>query len=213
MIQPDSQVTAIDLTASTPIQVARGSVETDTAGTRQGTLLFPQGTTATMTLANGTTQTLTALHVRVTEYSVGPNGKSTMPAELPAGTGYTYAVDFNADESLAAGDAEVTFSQPLPYYVENYVNMPVGGIVPMGNYDPALGVWVPMPNGRIVKVLSVTNGMADLDIDGSGTAATAAALTALGITDAERAQLAQLYQPGQSLWRMLIPHFTSPFDS
>jgi len=213
MLQPDSGVSAIDLTASTPIQVARGSVERDASGTRQGTLFFPQGTQATMTLADGTKKTLSTLHVRITEYSVGSNGPAAMPANLPPNSGYTYAVDFNTDESLAAGDAEISFSQPLPYYFENFINLPVGQIVPLGNYDPALGIWTSMPNGRIVKVLSITNGMADLDIDGSGMAAGTNALATLGITDAERGELAQLYQPGQSLWRMLIPHFTSPFDS
>jgi hypothetical protein len=34
----------------------------------------------------------------------------------------------------------------------------------------------------------------------------------LGVTDAERQRLAALYQPGQSLWRVSLPHFTSPWD-
>jgi hypothetical protein len=36
-------------------------------------------------------------------------------------------------------------------------------------------------------------------------------LTALGITEAEQGQLAALYQPGQSLWRVPVSHF-SPWD-
>ena len=60
-------------------------------------------------------------------------------------------------------------------------------------------------------ILGINNGLADLDVDGSGVAASAAALASLDITDAERQQLAILYQPGQSLWRVTIPHF-SPWD-
>jgi hypothetical protein len=213
LIPQDTQVSTIDLSASTPEQVARGSVVTDANGTRQATLFFAQGTKATMVLPDGSTRPLSTLHVRATEYSVGPNGPKAMPADLPANAGYTYAVEFSADEASAAGATEVRFSQPLPFYLENFVNLPVGEPVPMASYDRARGMWVPIPNGRIVKVLDIKDGRADLDLDGNGTAASAAALAALGISDTERVQLAQLYKPGQTLWRMLIPHFTSPFDS
>src|SRR6266850_6782619 len=53
LIQPDSQVTPVDLTANVPIQVARGNTVTDGDGTRQSTLLFSHGTTATMLMPDG----------------------------------------------------------------------------------------------------------------------------------------------------------------
>ena len=46
LIPLDPQVTTVDLAAATPIQVARGSMITDADGSRQATLLFPQGTQA-----------------------------------------------------------------------------------------------------------------------------------------------------------------------
>ena len=93
LVQYDTQVTTIDLTSNAPMQVARGSVVTDADGTRQATLFFPQGTQAQMYLPDGTTQPLTTLHVRATEYTIGDNGPAAMPAELPPTSGYTYAVD------------------------------------------------------------------------------------------------------------------------
>ena len=39
-----------------------------------------------------------------------------------------------------------------------------------------------------------------------------AALAALGVSDAERTQLAAIYTIGQSLWRTPVPHF-SGWDS
>src|SRR5207237_616351 len=84
LIPFDAQVTSIDLSSSMPVQVAQGSQITDADGTRQETLLFPQGTQAAMTMPDGSTQPLTTLHVRSTEYTVGPNGFAAMPAELPA---------------------------------------------------------------------------------------------------------------------------------
>ncbi len=77
LLTRDPQVTTIDLTAATPVQVARGSVVTDDDGARQATLFFPQGTQAHMVLAGGGTQPLTTLHVRSTEYTVGANGRLT----------------------------------------------------------------------------------------------------------------------------------------
>jgi hypothetical protein len=132
LIPADPNVTVIDLSAPIPIQVARGSVISDTDGQRQETLLFPQGTTAWMTFSNATTQTLTTLSVRATEYTVGPSGLIAMPAELPPNSAYTYAVEFSADEATAAGAEDVWFDPPIPSYNENFLDFPVGASVPMG---------------------------------------------------------------------------------
>lgn len=211
MIALDPLVTTIDLTASTPIQVARGSLASDSDGSRKATVLVRQGTQAEMTLPDGTTRPLSTLKIRATEYTIGSNGPQAMPAELPPTSGYTYALELTADEALAANATKLTFSQPLPFYVENFLGFPVGGIVPIGYYDRTAGKWVAAPNGRVIQVLSITNGLADLDLDGTGLPADSAALAALGISEAERSQLAVLYQPGQSLWRSPISHFT-PWD-
>ncbi|HLK38987.1 MAG TPA: hypothetical protein VKU41_19635, partial [Polyangiaceae bacterium] len=209
LLQPDSQVTAIDLTSSA-MQVARGTPSTDSSGTRQATVLFPPGTQATMTLPGGGTQPLTTLHVRATEFTVGANGPAAMPATLPPTSAYTYAVDLNTDEGLAAGATQLTFSQPVSLYVENFLGFPVGFSVPVGFYDHAQGAWVPSASGVVLKIVSVTGGAADLDVDGDGAADASATLTALGITAAEQQQLAGLYSVGQSLWRAAIAHFSEP---
>jgi len=211
MIQADPQVTNIDISSSASIQVAQGSIVTDSDGTRQATLLFPQGVHANMTLPNGTKQPLTTMHVRATEYTVGANGPKSMPAQLPPTSGYTYAVDLTVDEAMAAGASDVSFDKPVYTYVENFLNFPVGGIVPVGYYNRSLGQWIPSDNGLIIKILTITNGMAYLDVNGSNKQANASQLTALNISDAERQQLAAVYQPNQTLWRVPIMHFT-PWD-
>jgi RHS repeat-associated protein len=208
LIPVDPRVTAIDLTSAAPIQVARGSLVTDDDGTRQATLLFPRDTVATMVFPDGSTQPITGLSVRATEFTVGPNGPRAMPAELPPASAYTYAVDFSVDEAKAAGAIDVRFSSPLPFYVENFLGFPAGIEVPLGAYDRARGAWVASDSGRVIKIVSATDGLADVDTDGDG-----AADGGLGLTDAERRQLASLYVPGQSVWRMLIPHFDQPWDA
>lgn len=169
LIPLDTQVTSINLTAGV-MQVARGTAMTDVDGTRQATLLFPPGTTASMVLPGGSTQPLTAMHVRATEYTVGSSGPTAMPAQLPAGIAYTYAVDFSVDEALAAGAREVDFTPAIPFYLENFLNFPVGVNVPQGTYDMTRGTWVAGDNGRVVKILGITGGRADLDTTGNGTA-------------------------------------------
>ena len=199
LLQPDSKVTEISLTETTQAQVAQGSVITDEDGVRQATVIFPAGTKVTGLNSD-------TIHVRATEYTVGPNGPKMMPAILPPAVGYTYCVDLTVDEAET-----VSFNQPVYFYLENFLNFPVGGIVPVGYYDYHKGAWIPSDNGRVIRILSKNGGLAEVDVSGSGQAADAQTLADLGFSDAERQQLAATYQPGESLWRAPVTHF-SPWD-
>ena len=210
LLLKDKQVTKISLGAAAPLQVARGSVQTDASGTRQATILFPAGTTASLVQPDGSLLPAPTLSVRLTEYTVGPNGLAAMPGELPASSGYTWASELGVDEAVAKVDGrDVVFSQPVYLYLENFAGLPAGEVVPVGYYDPAKSTWRGARNGVVLKVVGVTGGMADLDVTGDGAADTGAALTVLGITDAERQKLAGLYTPGQSLWRTPLEHFST----
>lgn len=206
MIALDNEVTSINL-ASPSIQVARGSEMTDSDGTRRATLLFRPGTAAELVLPDGSSQALTTLTVRATEYTVGENGPMAMPAAMPADVGYTYAVELSVDEAQGTGAKRVNFNQPIPFYVDNFLGFPIGGAVPLGYYDSDRAVWVPYENGRVIKILAIHNGMAELDTDGDNVVDND---TTLGITDDERSQLAILYPlAGKSLWRMQLTHFST----
>ncbi|MFL6139472.1 MAG: RHS repeat-associated core domain-containing protein [Frankiaceae bacterium] len=214
---PDVTMVPLDRAVSTvfagsdDVQVARGSAVTDADGTRQATLILLPGTGATMTLPDGSEQPLSTLHVRATEYTVGDTGPQSMPGELPPMSGYTYAADYTVDEAMAAGATRVNFDQPIAAYTDNFLGFPVGTPVPVGYYDETRHAWVASQDGRVVKVVGVADGMVNVDVDGDGTADGADQLDALGITDVERFQLAALYGPGDSLWRVQISHFT-PWD-
>lgn len=212
MIPPDKKVTVIDLQSTAPIQVAQGSVVKDNDGERRAVLMFPQGTQASINLPGGGIMPLTTLHVRLTEYTVGPTGPNAMPGELPPTSGYTYALELGVDEAKENGikinASDVLLSQPVPLYVDNFLGFPTGEIVPVGFYDPDTAAWLPDKNGRIVEILAIENGKAVLSVIGTGNPATPAELAALGITDAEREQLAQLYKPGDSMWRVALEHFS-----
>jgi len=206
LVQVDPQVTTVDF--SDPIEVARGSTVTDADGTRRATLMFEQGTTATMRLPNGTLDTVPSLGIRATEFTVGAIGRAAMPGTLPPASAYTYAVELTADQALASGATEVMFDRPVAFYVENFVGFPVGTRVPVGYYDRQAGVWRPLPDGRVIKILDVAGGAASVDVNGSGNPAGAAALDSLGITTPELERLATLYAAGQTLWRSEHTHFS-----
>jgi RHS repeat-associated protein len=209
----DPVVTTIDLPSSLP-QIAIGSEINDEDGRRQPMLLVPSGVSASMA-GPDVSVPLNRLSVRLTEYTVGLNGPAAMPAPLPANSGYTYAVELSADEAIAANVVKVYFSKPLYFYVDNFLNLAVGASAPTGTIDQirtldnGTSTWEASASGRVVKVLAVINGMAELAVDGSGLPATAGALLALGVTDEERAQLARSFEPGKTLWRIPIAHFSS----
>lgn len=205
----DNQVAAITLGGTTAPQLARGNPVTDSHGSRQATVVFPSGTTAQMRLPDGSTRPLSSIGVRATEYTVGPSGPDAMPAPLPPTSAYTYAVELSADEAVTAGAETVQFDREVFFYVDNFLGMPVGTIVPVGYYDRAREVWVPSKNGRVIRIVSVTGGMADLDTDGDGLIDDAAKLAGLGVTDEERTQLAALYPAGKTVWRASMVHFSS----
>lgn len=208
MIPYDANVTAIDLSAP-GVKVARGTTTNDYDGVRTPTLFFLPGTTATMTMADGSSQSVTTLHIRATEYTAGEDGPKAMPGPLPPQTAYTYCVELSADEAVAAGATTVSFSSPVIHYLDDFIAFPAGSIVPLGWYDRSTGTWVPADNGVVVQIVDIVGGLAYLDITGDGLADDTDTL--IGTTPEERTQLAAIYHAGQSLWRMKITHFT-PWD-
>lgn len=209
----DTAATPVNLPAITNMQAARGTAQTDEDGSRQATLLFPANTTATMTLPDGSSQPLTQLTVRATEYTVGGVGMAAMPGTLPAASGYTYAVEFSVDEALAQAATRVDFSQPIINYTENFIEAPVGSPVPTAAYDREQALWVPGPDGLVMAIVGEQGNEAQLDADGDGDSDSddTVILAGLGVASAELTQLASLYDSGQELWRVAVTHFT-PFD-
>jgi RHS repeat-associated protein len=205
LVPLDTAVTPIAGDAAT-IQIARGTAAQDADGSRRATILFPPHTRANMRFSNGSVQPLPSMSVRATEYSVGVNGPKAMPAALPPQSGYTYCVELSVDEAIAAGASSVEFSDDVAFYVENFLGFPVGGGVPAGYYDRDRAAWVPVQNGRVVKILSIDGGLAAIDSDADGVAD-----DDLDISDDERRAVAGLYAPGQTLWRVWLEHF-SPLD-
>jgi len=203
MIPYSTKVTVIDLNNINEIAVAQGEEVTDNDGTRKNVMLFSPQTTATAILKDGSQTQLSRISVRATEFTVGDNGRDRMPAVLPTNTAYTYAVELSVDEALNA--KSVKFSKPVYNYVDNFIGFPVGGIVPTGYYDREQGKWIASKNGVVIKIISISDGMANIDTTGNNTPDN------IYISNDERVVLAKLYGPGKELWRVPITHFT-PWD-
>ena len=195
LVKQDDKVTTITLN-SDQAQIHQGSLITDSDGQRRATIVFPKG--IQVSGMDG------GINIRATEYTVGLNGPKAMPAELPSTTFYTYCVELTADEA-----EHVEFNKPVFFYVENFLNFPAGCIVPVGYYDKGRGVWVPCDDGRTIRILSINDGIATVDLDGTGQAATTKKLGEFGFTTEELQNLAGMYQVGQSLWRAPVKHFST----
>ena len=141
----DSKVTVIDHNSTAPIQVASGNPVTDADGTRQATLMFTQGTDATMHLPDGSTQPLGDLQVRATEFTVGPNGQDAMPGELPPSGAYTYPRSSASTRPCRRCDRRHSPSPSRRTSTTSCTSR--RALVPAAFYDEAKGAWVPSANG------------------------------------------------------------------
>jgi RHS repeat-associated protein len=201
----------VDMSSIDVITEAEAISYSDEDGERTSRLLIPEGTQVSM-ITNGSVTNLSQITVRMTEYTVGSAGPSKMPAALPSNTAYTYAMEFSIDEAILAGADQVTFSKPLINYLENFMNFPVGTVVPVGYYDRVNSEWVASLDGLTIQIVGIENSRALLDLDGDGYSDNNTFKSnILGITDGELIKLAQNYGVGQSLWRVAITHFT-PYD-
>jgi RHS repeat-associated protein len=205
-------VAPVQQNASTVTAVTSATTPPDDAAARQTTLLFDPGTQATMTLPDGTEKKLdNTMEVRATEYTVGTGGEARMPGELPDTSAYTYAVEYSVDQATDARAVDVEFDKPVATYVDNFLDFKAGTTVPAAYYDKDKAAWVPSQNGIVLKIVGESGGAAQVDVDGDDVADTGSKLTKLGIDDAELAKLAQQYEPGKTLWRVQVKHFT-PWD-
>jgi len=161
MIEPDPRATTFTFDDNPDTIITHQSTPViDSFGTRSLTSVFTGDNTAYEVDANGNVvRELTAITTRATEYTT----PESMPAKLPPTSAYTYCVELSVD-----GAQNVQFEKPVVTWVDNFLGFDVGVAVPVGYYDTVQGVWVPLDNGVVVKLLDTdANGIVDaLDADG-----------------------------------------------
>jgi YD repeat-containing protein len=210
LVPPDTSSSELEFPAATA-QVHRAATTEDERGVRTATLYLPSGTEAELVLLDGSSIPVPSLSLRATEFSVGLSGPLRLPAELAPTAAFNYALELSADEALAVDAERVELSQSASLYLENFLDLPIGSTLPAGAYDRDLAMWQGADSGRVVQIVDISSGLAELDLDGTGNAAGAAALSAIGVTVEERETLAALYDPGTALWRVQVQHL-APFD-
>ncbi len=83
-------------------------------------MYFPPGITV-----KGNGSPITTANFRVTEYTVGANGKARMPADVAANTMYTYAAEFSLEPpgGVLYDTVEFPPASPVMAYVTNFLSM------------------------------------------------------------------------------------------
>ena len=196
-------------------QVAEGDVVEDALGRRQPVVVFVSETTATAKLPDGSEEELKNLHVRLAEYPFETPSVDTIdePARFAPGTAphpgsLNWGIEATIDEAQALGATTVEFSTPASILVENFLGLPVGSPIPLGYYERGKGQWQGEAPGRVIEVLSITEGEADVDADGDGEADDTDTLQDLNIWHGTRRELARRYEPGAKIWHIPVSHFS-----
>ncbi|PJA25697.1 MAG: hypothetical protein COX57_02035, partial [Alphaproteobacteria bacterium CG_4_10_14_0_2_um_filter_63_37] len=205
LLEKDSKGTTIALDGNPASSFVHQSTPTvDAAGRRSATLVFAGDTTAQVVSADGTTVPLTGpLTVRATEYAK----PETMPGNLPPTSQYTYCVNLSIDG--VPEKAKVLFNRKVMIFVDNFLNYPIGEIVPIGYYNPTTGFWEAQDNGVVVQLLDLNgDGVVDaLDATGDGNADD---LDGNGSFANEVGGLVgqSAYRPGNQYWMFGTSHFS-----
>ncbi|WP_394829303.1 RHS repeat-associated core domain-containing protein [Pendulispora albinea] len=208
LLGSSAKTTAVQFNGGSTWQLASGETSAaDDAAARVTHVLFPPGVHATVTKADGTTAPLASGTFRVTEYTRGDLGDEAMPGALPPASAYTYASDFGFDEAKNA--REVSFDKAVIAYVDNFLSMKIGTLVPSGAFAPEMDAWKVSESGRVLAVVNAPNGKRGYDTDGDGKADSATVLAALGITQAEIDASAPVAPVGKSFFRVPLKHFST----
>ena len=128
MISQDSISTTVTFDGNPETVVTHQSTEVaDAYGTRSSTTVFTGDNLAHEVDAEGNViGTLTTVTTRATEFTT----PESMPAILPANSGYTYCAELSVD-----GVQRVKFDKPVITWVDNFLGFDVGDVVPVGYYD------------------------------------------------------------------------------
>ena len=203
MAKLDSRSFSLRINKNSELTVIKGNSTTDKSGFRRPVFMFPKDTELSMIMPNGEEEGLNdQILLRTTEITTGKNIYKSFPASAPDPR-YVYAFEFSSDKSMSKKAEIVNFSKPVPLYLENFLNFHTGHTIESRYYDRNLAQWNPSKNLVAVKIVSIDNGAASLDIDGDGEADK---LDTLGISEDELIELAKLYNVGDSIFRTEINH-------
>ncbi len=230
MIHEDRRSVPVDLSTG-EIAYARGSVFRDADGERQTTVLFRPDTVARAWLPDGSFRDFdTTIHLRSTEYTVGPHGPAAMPGALSPFTGYTYAVELDVDEAEAMGAVRVDFVQrgqqppvdgcgdtpnPVVLYLDDFLAPTDVQDLPDGQtqLDEAARSGNAIPVGYFDResgqwVDYESGCLVELTGTGPADAALVGDDCVVDWIDGEADKAWEIYGQPTRLWRVSLPHFS-----
>ena len=202
LIEPDPASTTFTFDDNPSTVITHKSTQvTDAFGSRSCSTVFTGSNKAYEVDPNGNILgELTTITTRSTEYTT----PESMPAELPPNSAYTYCVELSVD-----GVKNVSFSDPIIIWVDNFLGFDVGEVIPAGFYNRARGLWEPSDNGVVVRLLDTNaDTIVDaLDADGDDQPDD---LNDNGsfIDEVTGLEDSHQYIPETTYWRVETTHFT-----
>ena len=153
------------------------------------------------------------LNIRATEFTIGANGPAAMPGELPPTSAYTYAVEYSVDEA----NKDQARRRPVRQADRHLRRQPASASRPARRSRWATTTarrrsGSPAKDGVVIKIVSRgrrPRGRSTSPATASPTPARRSPRSASTTTSWPSS--AELYDPGKSLWRAAITHFT-PWD-
>ncbi|OBP14337.1 hypothetical protein A5320_11160 [Rheinheimera sp. SA_1] len=202
LLERDSKQSFIDLTSGTP-QVHQSTLISDEFGERRATVVFNGITSAEIRSKDGSRRPVQQFAFSATEFET----PASMPGELPVETAFTWASDLHVAGTHYTDS--VHYNADVVLYLDNFLQFPVGEIVPVGYFDRNLSKWIASPNGVVVKLLDKnSDGVVDgIDYNDDGNADD---VNNNGSSTDEAIGLAG-YRAGDTLWRAAFKHMT-PYD-
>jgi RHS repeat-associated protein len=158
---PDSACQRVDSGSGT--MTGAVSSGADDRGSRSLHVYVPPG----VGVSDGTGPVRSTYYLCGAEYTIDPagtgtdvnavRGESAMPGELPDTSTYTFAskVQVRGDLGNAPGAemAAPLFEDPgVTFWLDNFLDFPVGTVIPYGYYDESSDRWITGPDGAVVEV-------------------------------------------------------------
>ena len=192
---PDDEVTTIDPNSTAPFQVARGS----SGGAGISRRRCSSRRAPTRRWRCPTARRARPRRCRCARPSSPPAASRRSRARCPATSARPTPVEFTLDEAIAAG-AAVGRVRQAGHQLHRQLHRARRSAAPCRprTTTAARASGSRRPTARVIKITGESDGKALVDADETPGADTPESLAALGITDAERAQLAALYEPGTS---------------
>jgi len=164
--QIDSRNKTFPLGFKEEFSVVKGHKVNDKNGNRQPIFIVSPDTQANLIFDDGKLINVDKYSsFTITEITEGKNIYESFPAIVPDPR-YVYSFELKLTDTKNQKADLVKFTKPISIYVDNFMNYPVGHDFNAWYYDRLETNWIKKHKVHVLKIISINNGLAIIDIDG-----------------------------------------------